>query len=359
VKNHNETRTKAMHRVVFVAALAMVLLSGLVGGAFWIAATPQGTAQEPDYDALKETMDLHRTHEKVNLDVNDKLQIPTDPKDGIAYQLRSREIDVSTGEATTTLQGVARFYPPITDSHADKSVTSDNDLAVYSGTSYDIALGASQTGFATYVVVRDENAPTSYEFNFDLPTGFKLSEDGEGGIEVLNSNQEVVGKIEAPWAFDADGEAVDTVYKLSNGMLVQTLNHVGAAYPVVADPEISFGWAVYVRWDLTDDPDEVLDDAEDMLEDIQSVNCVGAPLAGTILAGVFGAVVGSIHCLAAIEAVDEATEALEDIEDELPANASAIPADCTLMIRLMYIGLIPSHVKVEDCGAYSGEYYSI
>ena len=64
------------------------------------------------------------------------------------------------------------------------------------------------------MVVRDENAPVSYEFSHYLPAGFKLSEDGEGGIEVLNARQEVVGVIAAPWAVDANGVAVQTEYKL-------------------------------------------------------------------------------------------------------------------------------------------------
>ena len=77
-----------MHRVVFAAALALFLVAGLAGGAFWIAAAPGDTG--PDYEALKETMDRHRTRDKVNLDANDKLQVPTDPKDGIVYQLGSK-----------------------------------------------------------------------------------------------------------------------------------------------------------------------------------------------------------------------------------------------------------------------------
>ena len=237
-----------MHRVVFAAALALFLVAGLAGGAFWIAAAPGDTG--PDYEALKETMDRHRTHDKVNLDANDKLQVPTDPKDGIVYQLGSKVLDMSTGEVTTNLEGVARFYLPATDAHDVKSVTSGNDLAVYSGTSYDIALDASQEGFSAYVVVRDENAPVSYEFSHDLPAGFKLSEDGEGGIEVLNARQEVVGVIAAPWAVDANEVAVQTEYKLRGGVLVQTVNHIGAAYPVVADPSVTLGWNVYVWFDV-------------------------------------------------------------------------------------------------------------
>ena len=92
--------------------------------------------------------------------------------------------------------------------------------------------------------------PSANEFSHDLPAGFKLSDDGEGGIEVLNARQEVVGVIAAPWAVDANGVAVQTEYKLRGGVLVQTVNHIGAAYPVVADPSVTLGWNVYVWFDV-------------------------------------------------------------------------------------------------------------
>ena len=204
------------------------------------------------------------------------------------------------------------------------------------------------------------SAPTDYEFSFDLSGGVKLSEDGNGGIEVLNEANRVVGIVAPPWAVDSNGMTVETTFKLRDGILVQTVAHQGAAYPVVADPSFSVGWAIYARWyDLADDPEETIEDAEDLLELIAAANCAGAPIAGTVLAGLFGTVVGSIHCAMVTLSVGESLDALEDIEDALPQTASDIPADCTLMIRLMYIGISPTRVELEDCGAYSGVYWRL
>ncbi|MYY84854.1 MULTISPECIES: hypothetical protein [unclassified Streptomyces] len=55
------------------------------------------------------------------------------------------------------------------------------------------------------------------------------------------------GVIDTPWATDANGNAVPTAYRIGGGMLVQTVDFDSkTAFPVVAGPEISFGWDVYL-----------------------------------------------------------------------------------------------------------------
>ena len=162
-------------------------------------------ADGEDYAALKKLITENRVGERVKLDANDKLTIPTDPKGGVAYRLESVDIDGSTGAMTTTSHGVARFHLPATDAHENKTAIDGNGIAIYAGTSYHIALDAAQDGFSAYVAINDSAAPTRYEFDYDLPSGFKLSEDGAGGIEILNSENEIVGDIAPPWAVDANG----------------------------------------------------------------------------------------------------------------------------------------------------------
>ncbi len=89
---------------------------------------------------------------------------------------------------------------------------------------------------------------TSYEFEFGLPSG-----DGEGGIEVLNVEGDVIGTVAPPWAVDANGDSVPTAYKLRDNILARTVEHAGAVYPVVADPSVTLGWRIYVWFDVPDD----------------------------------------------------------------------------------------------------------
>jgi hypothetical protein len=41
---------------------------------------------------------------------------------------------------------------------------------------------------------------------------------------------------------------VPTRYEVRGGRLVQHVDHAGADYPVVADPTVSFGWYIYIRY---------------------------------------------------------------------------------------------------------------
>ena len=340
----------------------------------------QADTQTVDYDKLKSLIDPKRDKDPVKLDANDKLTIPTDPKDGVAYQLQSININVSTGETTTVSEGVARLYPPATDAHDDKAVLGDKDMAIYRGTNYDIALDATDTGFSTYIVVLNENAPTDYEFEVDLPSGYKLSEDGNDGIEILNSDNDVVGTMSAPWAVDANGNEIDTVYKLRGDKLVQTLSHQGAEYPVVADPNFSFGVGIYVRWSLTDDePEDVIDDVGDWNDTIADWNCrlyggslaavslgmfktlaqLTATQAGTLLGlNLFG---DGIFCGSVNSDRDDVNDALDDIEDAMPDAVDPwtgeIAEDCTLMVRHYYGGFMVNKLQLEDCEDATGVYY--
>jgi len=351
----------------------------LVGVLLTVAAAPVGilalnqymgaeaTTETVDYAKLKKLIDPNRGKDPVKLNANDKLTIPTDAKSGVAYQLQSFRLDMTTGETTTVSEGVARLYPPATDAHDDKAVLGNKDMAIYRGTNYDIAMDATDTGFSTYIVVLNENAPTDYEFEVDLPSGYKLSEDGEDGVEVLDDENNVVGVIGAPWAVDSNGNSVPTAFKLRGDSLIQTLEHSGAEYPVVADPSISFGWGVYMRWDLSEDKSGTLETVGDVHQTIQSINCIagvglsaliGAGLSGGNVAAIIaaGALVGATYCEASQLVEEDVQDALDEIDDDLP-HESFLTDDCTLMTRHNYTGLIINKVEVEDCSPFDDVYY--
>ncbi len=48
--------------------------------------------------------------------------------------------------------------------------------------------------------------------------------------------------VAAPWAYDARGVPVPTNYRIEGTTIVQTVDHRGVAYPVVADPKFTWGW---------------------------------------------------------------------------------------------------------------------
>ncbi len=328
----------------------------LVGVLLTVAAAPVGilalnqymgaeaTTETVDYAKLKKLIDPNRGKDPVKLNANDKLTIPTDAKSGVSYQLESLHIDTATGAATTVSEGVIRLYPPATNAHDNKSVLGNNDMAIYRGTDYDLALNATDDGFASYIVILNEDAPTSYDFAFDMPSGYKLREDGNGGIEALNDDGDVVGVITAPWAVDADGEAVRTSYKLSGSAIVQTIQHSGAAYPVVADPSITYGAHIYIWYDM----DEI-NTAQASYGLYQSLAALGtcgsialtpAPYAG-VLCGLFYLYWGA-----------NGADTVGDAIEELPNNP---PDDCQLVLVYSYLFGLMGRVEHSACGTNYSE----
>ena len=322
---------KMVMRMIAIAVVAAALLAVFsVGDAVH--------ADDGDYAALKKLITENRVGERVKLDANDKLTIPTDPNGGVAYRLESVDIDGSTGAMTTTSQGVARFHLPATDAHKDKTAIDGNGIAIYAGTSYHIALDAAEDGFSAYVAVNDSTAPTRYEFGYDLPSGFKLSEDGAGGIEILNSDNEVVGDIAPPWAVDANGAAVRTAFKLVDDDLVQTIQHSGAAYPVVADPTVTLGWRIYLWFDV---PDEVSRVAQwsaviHIMSAIRPCTAIA-----TLASGAAGALCWGAYIYWGMAGAD----AINSVISRLPSNP---PDDCQLVLAFR-LGLL-EYVEHSGCG---------
>ena len=340
----------------------------------------EATTETVDYETLKELIEPNRDKDPVKLSDNDKLAIPTDPDDGITYQLESLHIDATTGEVTTISNGVAQLSLPVMDAHDNKAVLGENDMAIYRGTNYDIALDATDDGFASYIVVLNENAPTDYEFGVELPSGYKLSEDGSNGIEILDEENEIVGEITAPWAVDSNGDSVPTVFKLRGDALVQTLQHSGSSYPVVADPSVTLGSGVYIRWGMPQDPDGLLRLVDGINEGIVDMNCDITALAIPVtiamivpflrghlsdpqiaLVAAALALAGRNYCESAEDAADEAGDALDDVGEEVPDAidpwTGEFPEDCTLMVRHRYLGGYANKIQVEQCASANGVYY--
>ena len=101
-------------------------------------------------------------------------------------------------------------------------------------------------GVRTLKNIKKNTAPKEYSFTFDLDEGSKLISDSEylgeefssGEIFIVNSENIIVGIIDKPWAYDANGEAVETYYRIDNtNTLTQVVNFTNDnAFPIVADP---------------------------------------------------------------------------------------------------------------------------
>jgi hypothetical protein len=152
-------------------------------------------------------------------------------------------LDLSTGLALRSDAGDIVVTPIGTGLAASPR----NDLVVYAGTdaSHDFALtkaGSNAPANAAFAIAHNANAPTAYRFRFTvagLPAQLALI----GGVVVVKDARGVVVNFLQPaWATDANGTAVGTGYAVSGNVLTQTVDHYGAAYPVVADPVMACDW---------------------------------------------------------------------------------------------------------------------
>jgi hypothetical protein len=101
-------------------------------------------------------------------------------------------------------------------------------------------------GVQALTVLRTGSTAT---YTLDLPKGQMVKRDAGGGLRITDSTGAVFyGAVKAPWALDAKGKQLKTSYSLRGDKIVQRVDTANAAYPIVADPWLSFGWFVYVNF---------------------------------------------------------------------------------------------------------------
>lgn len=107
--------------------------------------------------------------------------------------------------------------------------------------------GMTFEGVRTMVTIEDASAPKEYAFAFDLPEGYRIVKDTDfsdeldeydcGAVYVLNNQGESVNTIDPAWAMDANGNDVETYYKIEENVLIQVVEFdEDSAFPIVADP---------------------------------------------------------------------------------------------------------------------------
>lgn len=115
-------------------------------------------------------------------------------------------------------------------------------------------------GVRSMVIIENADAPKEYSFNYDLPKGYELvkseeyyadEEDAESGwIYIVDTENvlvdqetgeeftDIVTVIEPAWATDANGNDINTYYKVKGSELIQVVEfNEESAFPIVADPK--------------------------------------------------------------------------------------------------------------------------
>jgi hypothetical protein len=171
-------------------------------------------------DLLTDTTDTS-TSTATDAVVTDTVAIPRRAADGVEFN-----------GLTIGLPGAADDAP---------AVTLDAGTVVYpSPGRYANAVQATDDGgVRALVVIEHAGAPTEYRFPITGAT--HLSANPDGTISVHRDDTHLA-TVAPPWARDRNGAAVPTDYRIDGTTITQTIHHTGAAFPVVADPKISWGW---------------------------------------------------------------------------------------------------------------------
>lgn len=127
-----------------------------------------------------------------------------------------------------------------------KNRTEASGATVLTGAGVPSAVVQTNTNEIRWMALINKSSDPA-RYSYALTGGkFEMVEDA---IVAVNTAGEVVGTVTEPWARDANGAEVETSYSVDvNGILTLHVDHYGAAYPVVADPKVTFGWYIYVRY---------------------------------------------------------------------------------------------------------------
>ncbi len=102
---------------------------------------------------------------------------------------------------------------------------------------------ATQDGVQTLIQIPDASSPSEYRFPLDLPEGGEPVLSSDGAVMILDADGGPVSGFGAPWAVDAEGNAVPTSFRLEGQELVQVVEfNASTVFPVVADPDSGVEW---------------------------------------------------------------------------------------------------------------------
>lgn len=110
-------------------------------------------------------------------------------------------------------------------------------------------------------IIEDSTAPTSYRYEIGSAEGSKLRLFEEGGVLIESTDGEYLGGVAAPWAYDANGIAVDTWYEVEGSTLVQVVAHDAGpyTYPIVADPWLGIRLFAHVKANRVQNQQPIVD----------------------------------------------------------------------------------------------------
>jgi hypothetical protein len=166
------------------------------------------------------------------------VDVPKDASDGV------------TMAATDGTRPAVEVSLPNANNAGDAQKVANGVVAYPSGNGSANAVQATEGGGVRMLTVIDNaSAPTTYDYKITVPSGGHIELTQDGGAVVLGTDGQAIASVAPAWATDASSNPVHTYFTTDGKALIQHVDHnvSGVTYPVTADPQIGFGWYIYVR----------------------------------------------------------------------------------------------------------------
>lgn len=126
---------------------------------------------------------------------------------------------------------------------ASDAVVLDEGVIAFPGENSSSSVIVGEVGVQVLTTIADDRAPTRFTYRLALPPEHTLS-SRDGIVEIVDERGRAAVTIAAPWAMDADGDAIPTAYEVDGDTLIQVIEHTTSdvSYPVVADPIFIAPW---------------------------------------------------------------------------------------------------------------------
>jgi hypothetical protein len=120
-----------------------------------------------------------------------------------------------------------------------------DETAIFDGASASNSVGVQRTadGVRALVGIAAPDAAERYSFTASGDAA-SLAPQDDGSVLASRSDGTAIGRVEKPWARDANGAEVPTHFEIAGATLTQIIDHRSGpyAYPIVADPFWDTAW---------------------------------------------------------------------------------------------------------------------
>ncbi|MBE6483084.1 MAG: DUF2599 domain-containing protein [Actinomyces ruminicola] len=171
-----------------------------------------------------------------------------------------------TGGTTVEIPGQAQDQIVVTDDDAastdftidlpDSNTQTAAQPSSLGGVTYDTGDDSTTTvlpkndgSVQIVTVLESADAPTDYTYTITGSEGSYLQLQDDGSVALLSTDGDWEGGIAAPWAKDANGDAVETSYSVDGNTLTQHVSTTAdTKFPVVADPWWGINYIDHTEW---------------------------------------------------------------------------------------------------------------